>query len=67
MRISELANYWDDLRDELLDTRDPRKVKLVEVMDDVMDQYRAKVSASNGYPPDDDDLLSCDDCSANAM
>jgi hypothetical protein len=36
-----LDMYWDDLRAELLQTRDPRKELLVDVMDDVMESYRA--------------------------
>lgn len=67
MGKAELETIWDDLRAELLYTGDPRKKLLVDVMDGVMNLYRAKLSISNGHIPKDDGIQSCDDCSANAI
>ncbi len=67
MGKAELDIVWDDLRSELLYTGDPRKKLLVDVVDGVMELYRARLSITNGHGPKDNDIDICDDCSANAI
>jgi hypothetical protein len=62
-----LNMYWDDLRSELLHTGDPRKELLVDVIDDVMELYRAKLSIRNIYASRGNGIQSDDDYYANAI
>jgi hypothetical protein len=62
-----LDMYWDDLRAELLQTRDPRKELLVDVMDDVMESYRAKLLIRCVYRPEDTGIHSYNEYSTNVI
>jgi hypothetical protein len=62
-----LDMHWDDLRSELLSTGDPRKELLVDVMDGVMESYRAKLSIRNDYAPQGSSFQSEDGYSANGL
>jgi hypothetical protein len=62
-----LDMYWDDLREELLHTRDPRKELLVDAMDDVMESYRAKLLIRCAYGREDNGIHSDNEYSVNAI
>jgi hypothetical protein len=61
MGNADLEKIWPSLRAELLNTGDPRKKLLVEVVDGAMRSVR------NVNGPQDDGLGFCDDCSANEI
>jgi hypothetical protein len=66
MGNADLEKIWPSLRAELLNTGDPRKKLLVEVVDGAM-RHRAVRSVRNVNGPQDDGLGFCDDCSANEI